>query len=121
MNYRRTPSAEPLDEYLVSHTPGPWYPGSLGGTVCSVHPPAASPHSMRNSDGEVRAYGGYLVCESVATKADAAVMAAAPDMEALLRKLHDWLAESATSQQALGFQLEIQDLFLEIWRMGGRP
>jgi hypothetical protein len=86
-----------------------------------VHPardrlPEGCPH-----DSDIRAYGGYLVCESAGRSADVAVMAAAPDMYDLLRKLHDWLAVSATGQQALAFHKEIQELFFEVWRMGGRP
>jgi hypothetical protein len=117
MSFNKIPHQEKLCPLLVKHTPGPWYPGKLGGTVCAVRSPRAS---STMQDGEVRAYGGYLICESSGSSGDVAVMSAAPDMYELLQKLHDWLAVNATGKQAFMFQVEIQELFLEIWRMGDR-
>lgn len=110
------PDTGSIDTLLVKHTPCPWYPSRGNGAVCSIHP-SRDTKSVSTDAGEIRYYGGYLLCESVEKKADVAVMAAAPDMYTLLFKLHEWLAISATGRQAFAFQREIQQLFYEIWRM----
>lgn len=69
----------------TKHTPGPWRIGKNYGAIVSDSeeglglPGACGP-------GAVEAYGGYLVCESVAL-ANAEVIAAAPDLLRLLRML----------------------------------
>ena len=117
MTRHRIPHTEPLSESKVKYTPGPWYPSCSGHAVCAVHPTRDRSATV-NLDSEIRYYGGYLVCESVGKKGDAALMAAAPDMYELLHKMHDWLAVSGTSFQSMEMQSEIQELFFEVWRMG---
>lgn len=59
-----------------THTPGPWRLGTnYGAVVTDVE------HSGVWCDAENRgAYGGNLVCESVHSKANALLIAAAPDL-----------------------------------------
>lgn len=55
------------------HTPGPWREGTVGGIV------ADAPTGF-DDDDNMRAYGGHLVCESVWTKGNRSLIAAAPEL-----------------------------------------
>lgn len=64
------------------HTPGPWRVGRTHGAVVTdvEHPGVWS--DEENKQG----YGGFLVCESVRSQANANLIAAAPDLLAALKK-----------------------------------
>ncbi|MBN1404169.1 MAG: hypothetical protein JW942_06875 [Opitutales bacterium] len=71
----------------TKHTPGPWRSGNTSDTVvCDTMPAGA----LQGSDA-VDYYGGYLICESVAT-CNRNIIAAAPDMLAALRAVDLWIA-----------------------------
>lgn len=67
----------------MSHTPGPWRRGKQGGSVVADVPVP----QMGGSDA-VEYYGGHLVAESI-TPSNAKLIAAAPDLLALLQELID--------------------------------
>lgn len=67
----------------MSYTPGPWRRGKQGGSVVADVPVP----EMGGSDA-VEYYGGHLVAESI-TPSNAKLIAAAPDMLALLAELID--------------------------------
>lgn len=63
---------------LRQFTPGPWRVGKSGTVV------ANSPIGTHCTVGDAAYYGGYLICESIATERNARLIAAAPDMYALI-------------------------------------
>lgn len=68
----------------MSHTPGPWRLGKCGGSVVADVP---IQDGICGSDC-VEYYGGHLIAESV-TPSNAKLIAAAPDLLALLQELID--------------------------------
>lgn len=70
------------------HTPGPWRLGKDYGAVVADHSTTERPDS---GHADVEHYGGHLVCESVALKANAHLIAAAPDMLLELKGLENYL------------------------------
>lgn len=69
------------------HTPGPWHPGKTGGAVVSEAPIDGVPVGSGHSDVEY--YGGNLIAESIWRKEDVRLIAAAPDLLAVLMELTD--------------------------------
>ena len=55
------------------HTPGPWRQGIPGTVVCDTP-------TGHDGHGATDYYGGHLVAESIASPADAALIARAPDL-----------------------------------------
>lgn len=66
----------------MPHTPGPWRIGRNYGAVVSDHPIESG---IRGSD-DVDGYGGHLIGESI-SQCNLAIIAAAPEMLAALKKL----------------------------------
>lgn len=69
---------------MSAYTPGPWRKGRDGTVVCDAQ--HAGNHKMDEKD--LSFYEGHLLAESIANQADAALMAAAPD---LLSACEEWL------------------------------
>ena len=67
----------------MSYTPGPWRIGKWGGSVV-----ADAPAPGVGGSDDVEHYGGHLVAESI-TPSNAKLIAAAPELLALLIELID--------------------------------
>lgn len=76
---------------MEKHTTGPWKVGRLENTVVANEPTGAEGTGHR----DVEYYGGNLICESVWKKADACLIAAAPELLALVEEYRDEIAEIA--------------------------
>lgn len=72
-------------DVIVAHTPGPWRVGtSYGAVITDVE------HDGVWTDPENRTgYGGFLVCESVRSEANARLIAAAPELLAACKAALD--------------------------------
>lgn len=66
----------------MQHTQGKWKLGKIGGTVVTDATPENSLTYTGHDDREY--YGGFLIAESILTKEDAKLIAAAPEMANLL-------------------------------------
>jgi hypothetical protein len=66
-----------------SHTPGPWRIGKTGGAVVADHP--VNGGGTGHSDTDY--YGGHLIAESIARLEDAKLIAAAPELLAMLERI----------------------------------
>lgn len=65
---------------MTTYTPGPWWHDGYN-VVCNSTEGTYSDHS------NVKHYGGCLVCESIKTKANARLIAAAPDLLESLKEM----------------------------------
>lgn len=63
----------------TKHTPGPWIIGKIGGTVISENIPEQF-KDLKTGHIDSEYYGGFLIAESILTKKDAKLIAAAPDL-----------------------------------------
>ena len=69
------------------HTPGPWDIGKGGGCVITD---AGTPEDMLGKGHDERDYyGGLLICESIARRVDATLIAAAPELLKMLQDIHE--------------------------------
>ena len=64
----------------MSHTPGPWKDGEMGASIVSD-----SPEGYVWDEGSVRAYGGFLIAESIAP-CNKPLIKAAPDLLAVAKR-----------------------------------
>ena len=61
----------------MKHTPGEWRIGKMGGTVVADSKTSDTPNTGHD---DVEYYGGYLICESIATQAIAQAITGLPDL-----------------------------------------
>lgn len=61
-------------------TKGEWKIGNHFSNIVTSEKPLRLSYSDKDYDSEREYYGGYIVCESVSCKADANLIAAAPDL-----------------------------------------
>jgi len=80
-----------------AHSPAPWRPGPMIATVVSDGPPNGP--AIRGADD--RAYGGYLIAESIAP-ANLPIVVVAPEAVALLRELTTWWQEAGREYYGAG-------------------
>lgn len=71
----------------IQHTRGPWSVGAKGGCVVSASPIPGIREGTGHAD--IDYYGGHLIAESIWRKEDAELIAAAPELLALLVELVD--------------------------------
>ena len=91
---------------MTNHTPGPWRVGRSGCVVCDAV--VGSPG--RDAPEHVEYYGGHLICESVAASADAALIAAAPELYALLSEILPVLEADLSCADCEQVREEFRDL-----------
>lgn len=70
----------------MAHTKGKWKLGKTGGTVVSDYVPDNA--NGNTGHAETDYYGGFLIAESILFKADAKLIAAAPEMFQMLKTIH---------------------------------
>ena len=61
----------------MKHTPGSWKLGKHGGTIVADSRTTEKPNTGHD---DVENYGGYLICESIATQAIAQAITGLPDL-----------------------------------------
>ncbi len=61
----------------MKHAPGSWKLGKHGGTIVADSRTTEKPNTGHD---DVEYYGGYLICESIATQAIAQAITALPDL-----------------------------------------
>lgn len=72
---------------MSKHTPGPWRAGSSPSHII------AESDTGWDDEANLSAYGGHLICESVAREANAALIAAAPELLAACKlALKSWFS-----------------------------
>ncbi|MBA7546017.1 hypothetical protein ES705_38399 [subsurface metagenome] len=64
----------------MKHKPGSWRLGKRGDTVVADSRTAERPGAGHDDHDDIEYYGGYLVCESIATKEIAQLIAKAPEL-----------------------------------------
>jgi hypothetical protein len=80
-----TTSSHPSTERIASHTPGPWWVERRVGDALQVN-------AKHRGEGSSYCVAGINHWEGDADKANAHLIAAAPDLLAALKDLADWLA-----------------------------
>jgi hypothetical protein len=83
-----------------AHTPGPWRLGIARGTVV-----ANSPIGTHADIRDAAYYGGYLICESVATDCNRHLIAAAPELLGAVQAFLSEAEEAARLSHAVGGRL----------------
>jgi hypothetical protein len=61
----------------MAYTKAPWKLGRAGSVVADIE---NAPEDTMNGHNDYKYYGGYLICESIATEEDARLISAAPDL-----------------------------------------
>ena len=85
-----------------------WEIGKTGGTVITDSNEGFPPNTGHIGEGALKYYGGNLVCESIAKKKYAKLIAAAPPMLGLLKEIQ------SDSRTILEFKLRINDIIQKI-------
>lgn len=80
-----TPTTEQLKDLLAKVTPGEWRNGKRWQSII------ADGKTGHDDDMSVKAYGGHLICESVAMPANAALIALTPALAAEVVQLRSAL------------------------------
>lgn len=70
-------------------TKGNWKVGTNFSNIVTDEKTERPSYSKENYESEMEYYGGYLICESVSKKADAKLIAAAPELLAAALKALD--------------------------------
>jgi hypothetical protein len=71
----------------TKHTPGNWTIGKSDSVVVSDKIP--DDYLLNGGHDDIEYYGGFCICESIAKKADAKLIAAAPDMLDMLMTIEN--------------------------------
>ncbi len=94
---------------MSRYTPGTWKVGSGGGTVVSD-----APVPERHMDArDLEYYGGELIAESIANPSDARLIAKAPQLLAMVRKLYVEATENRGFWQSTT-AIEVRTLLAEL-------
>lgn len=78
-------------------TKGNWKIGNNFSNVVTDEKTERASYSEENYMSELKYYGGYLICESVSKKADAKLIAAAPEMLKALDRINNIIYENSIS------------------------